>query len=440
MDFEKATYMYAGEEQAVSTLKGEKVEIDINQLGIGESIEVKIMAKAKTLPDENDKEVSMNFSVTAKNFESVVTNSVTNIIEYNSEMHNPNNDSESPVINRYKITGTAWIDENMDGMRSSQEQTLPNIKVVLLNKEANSIVKDIDTNEEKTTTTASNGTYQFDNLPNGEYLVVFIYDSSNYSLTTYQAEGVNEAFNSDVIDINITLDGKRTIAGITDIITVDGDNVRDVDIGIYSASKFDLKLDKYISKITLTTPTIGTSVQEYENSNIARAEVLERNVGQSSAVIEYEIVVTNEGSVPGYVKKIVDYLPKEVNFSTELNTDWYLSDNGNIYNASLGNEVINPGESKTVRLIVSIQITEDILGTIGNSAEIYEYYNEQGLQDIDSIPGNGADMEDDMSTADVIVGIVTGRIITYTSIALVVIALLGLGIFEIKKHVLNKKV
>ena len=49
-------------------------------------------------------------------------------------------------------------------------------------------------------------------------------------------------------------------------------------------------------------------------------------------------------------------------------------------------------------------------------------------------------MEDDMSTADVIVGIVTGRIITYTSIALVVIALLGLGIFEIKKHVLNKKV
>ena len=149
LDFEKATYMYAGEEQAVSTLKGEKVEIDINQLGIGESIEVKIMAKAKTLPDENDKEVSMNFSVTAKNFESVATNSVTNIIEYNSEMHNPNNDSEYPVINRYKITGTAWIDENMDGMRNSQEQTLPNIKVVLLNKEANSIVKDIDTNEEK---------------------------------------------------------------------------------------------------------------------------------------------------------------------------------------------------------------------------------------------------------------------------------------------------
>lgn len=440
LDFEKATYMYAGEEQAVSNLKGDRIEIAINQLAIGESIDIKVMAKAKALPDENDKEVSMKFSVTANNFEAVETNTVTNIIEYNPEIHNPGGETTDPIINRYKITGTAWIDENRDGTRGAEEQTLSNIQVILLNKDANSIVRDLDTNEEKITTTSSNGTYQFDNLPNGEYLVVFIYDSSNYSLTTYQADGVDEAFNSDVIDINLTFNGERRIAGITDILTIDGDNVRDIDIGLYAANKFDLRLDKYINKITLTTPTIGTSVQEHDNLSVARVEVLGRNVGQSSAVIEYNIVVTNEGSVPGYVKKIVDYLPKEVSFSTELNTDWYLSNNGNIYNASLENEVINPGESKAVNLIVSIQITEDILGTIGNSAEIYEYYNEQGLQDIDSVAGNGANAEDDMSTADLVVGIVTGRIITYTSIALVVIALLGFGIFEIKKHVLNKKV
>ena len=79
-------------------------------------------------------------------------------------------------------------------------------------------------------------------------------------------------------------------------------------------------------------------------------------------MIEYKIVVTNEGAVPGYVKKIVDYLPEELGFNTELNKDWYLSDNGNLYNASLANTVIEPGQSKEVTLIVSKKITENSLG------------------------------------------------------------------------------
>ena len=91
--------------------------------------------------------------------------------------------------------------------------------------------------------------------------------------------------------------------------------------------------------------------------------------------------------------------------------------------------------------MVSIQITEDMIDTLGNSAEIYESYNEQGLQDIDSTVANMASDEDDMSKADVVVSIVTGsQIIMYVSIALGVMAIIGLGIFGIRKYVLNKKV
>ena len=152
------------------------------------------------------------------------------------------------------------------------------------------------------------------------------------------------------------------------------------------------------------------------------------------------MVITNEGSVPGYVNKIVDYLPEEVSFNTELNPDWYLSDNGNIYNASLANEKINPGETKEVTLIVSMKVTEDLIGTFSNTAEIYESYNEFGLQDIDSTAGNGISAEDDMSTADVVLAVVTGNaVIIYITVALVVIALIGFGIYEIRKHVLIKK-
>lgn len=439
LSFVKATYTYNETTKTLEIASDRKFTITIPEMNPGTSATVEVRVKADMLPDKNDREIKTVATLEASGFEKVVSNEVTAIIEYDPNAnHGGGNNPSEP--NRYKITGTAWIDENLDGQRDSSEPIVANMQVILLNKDNSAIVRDPDTNEDKITMTSDNGTYQFDNLPNGEYVVVFVYDSSNYSLTEYQKEGVNERFNSDAIDVNLTLNGERRVAGITDVLTVNGENVRNIDVGIYTANKFDLRLDKYISKITLTTPTIGTRVDEYgRDTKVAKVEVLEKNVGQSSAVIEYKIAVTNEGSVPGYVTKIVDYLPQKVNFSTELNPDWYLSENGNIYNASLANEVINPGETKEVTLVVSIRITEDLLDTLDNNAEIYESYNELGLQDIDSTSGNNINSEDDMSKAEVVVSLVTGKIITYTAIILLVTAILGFGIYGIKKRVLDKK-
>lgn len=439
LSFVKATYTYNGETKTLGRASDGKFTITIPEMAAGTSATVEVTVKADMLPDKNDKEIKTVATLEAIGFDKITSNEVTAIIEYDPNASHGGGDNPS-APNRYKIAGTAWIDEDLDGQRDSSEPTVANMQVILLNKDNSAIVKDPDTNEDKITTTSDNGTYQFDNLPNGEYVVVFVYDSSNYSLTQYHKEGVNDRFNSDAIDVNLTLNGERRIAGITDVLTINGENVRNIDIGLYTANKFDLRLDKYVNKITLTTPTIGTRVDEYgKDTKVAKVEVLERNVGQSSAVIEYKIAVTNEGSVPGYVSKIVDYLPEKVNFSTELNPDWYLSENGNIYNASLANEVINPGETKEVTLLVSIRITEDLLDTLDNNAEIYESYNELGLQDIDSTAGNKVTSEDDMSKAEVVVSLVTGKIITYTAIILGVVALLGFGIYEIKKRVLDKK-
>lgn len=438
LEFIEAKYIYAGKEYSRTTLNEGKVKLTINVLEPGQKIDITILAKAKLLANKDDKEVQNTVTVSAQAFDTTETNTVTNIIEYYPDIHDNANTGGSSS-NRYRITGTSWIDVNKDGERNSEEDRISDMQVILLSKDGKSIVTDANTKENKITKTSSNGTYQFDNIPNGEYLVVFLYDSSNYSLTEYKKATVDQSLNSDVIDINITLNGERRIAAITDIITVNGENVRDIDIGVYSASKFDLKLDKYISKITLKTPTIGTRVDHYDNSDIAKVEVLGQNLGKSTAVIEYKIIVTNEGSVPGYVKKIVDYLPEELSFNTELNPDWYLSDNGNIYNSSIENEIIRPGETKEVTLVVSLSITEDKLGSMYNEAEIYESYNEQGLKDVDSIEANRVDSEDDMGQSILVVSLVTGKIIMYTSIAIVVMALLGFGVFKIKKHVLNNK-
>lgn len=443
---EKVTYTYKGTEQEISYSNNEMI---IPAIMAGEETELKLVAKANLLPDKNDKKVTNKMSVTANGFDEVQTNTVTNTIEYYAKAHendggttnpdNPNN-PDTPSTERYKITGTAWLDSNKNGMRDNGEELLANVKAILVNKSTNAIVKDIDTRQEKSTLTNSEGYYEFTNISQGQYFILFVYDVGKYSITEYQKTGVDASVNSDAIDIEVILYGEKTIAGITDTIVISDSNIRDIDIGLYNQEKFDLRLDKYISKITRTTPTSGTEVFEYNNEKLTKIEVLKKNLGKSSIIIEYKIVVKNEGAVAGYAKKVADYLPKGVVFNTELNKDWYLSDNGNVYNTSLENTIINPGETKELTLTLVKQITEDSIGILNNTAEIYEAYNEQGLKDIDSTPANKVEAEDDMSKADIVLGIVTGaQIAMYIALPIVIIALLSFGVFEIKKRVLNKK-
>ena len=304
------------------------------------------------------------------------------------------------------------------------------------------VVNDINTNEPKRVTTSNNGTYEFANIPQGEYLVLFLYDASSYSLTKYKAEGVDEGLNSDVIDINTVFDGEKRIAGITNVIKITDSNVREIDIGLYVSEKFDLRLDKYVSKITLTTPTIGTRVTPYNNEKLAKVEILGNNVNKSSIIVEYKIRVTNEGKIPGYARKLVDYLPEDAMFMSEVNKDWYLaSNNQDVFNTSLANTIINPGESKEVTLVLSFNITDKNIGNIiNNNAEIYESYNEEGKEDIDSVAGNNLSQEDDISKADIVLSVVTGKLVVGSILIVVILTVLVFGIYEIKKRVLTKKV
>lgn len=441
LSFVKAEYKYNGTNHTVKSESNGTIKIyDINKIQPGEKINIQVTVKANLLSDKNDKEVTTFATLEANGFDKIESNKVKAIIEYNESAHKTDGNGENTNADTYKITGTAWVDSNKNGMRDEDEELLPNVKVMLIYKSNNKIVKDLITNDEKITTTDNEGKYQFENLSKGEYLVVFVYDSSRYSITEYQKEGVAKTLNSDFIDINIVLEGEKRVAGISDVIKITDENVRDIDIGVYTSEKFDLRLDKYITKITLTTPTIGTKTYTYDNTQLEKIEVLSRNLGKSSIVIEYKIVVTNEGAIPGYAKKIADYLPKGVTFNTELNKNWYLSNNGNVYNTSLENTIINPGESKEVTLVLVKQITEDSIGILNNNAEIYESYNEQGLKDIDSMAANKATDEDDMSKADIVLGVVTGgEIFIYVVLTLAILSILTFGIFEIKKRVLDKR-
>lgn len=76
-------------------------------------------------------------------------------------------------------------------------------------------------------------------------------------------------------------------------------------------------------------------------------------------------------------------------------------------------------------------------GVFSNSAEIFETSNNYGLLDIDSTPGNKANDEDDYSIANVVVGVKTGQTVVYILLTAIVLAILGFGVYMIKKKILK---
>lgn len=370
------------------------------------------------------------------------TPEITHIIEANENQgggtENPdeNNSGNNDVANGTGIiTGVAWFDENANGQKDDGEELISGVKVQLYNTETNNLVKKQDGSVLEVTTN-ENGVYVLDHIGSGKYIVIFDYDNSAYALTKYKVEGVSQTNNSDAMMKDLIIDGQTQNVASTDILDMNEGNISDINIGFVKLQNFDLKLEKFVSRIVIQDST-GSTVKEYNDETLARAELESKRVNGATVLIEYKIRVSNVGEVDGYVRNIVDYMPNDLKFNSEMNKDWYQTSDG-LYNASLANDVIKPGESREITLTLTKNMTEDNLGLINNTAEIEESYNELGLADSNSTPGNRANGENDMGSADVLLGLRTGGAI-YIGIAIAVVVVLGVVAFIVIKRRKNKE-
>lgn len=431
-----------GEDVEFSDASNISVEFDLDK---GETIVVKIKVEVINYKDKYNSKIITNQAVASvEGVEVAKTEEVTHIIEAEKEINNAdnrNNDiDDNNITNGNKIiSGIAWYDANANGKRDQNENTLSGITVNLLNAETNQLVKDKNGNA-ISATTSDNGTYVLSNIGNGKYIVVFNYDTKQYSLTKYKVDGVEESKNSNATMNDIVIDGANKKVASTDIIQINNNNISDINIGLIKLQNFDLKLDKYVSKVIVQNKA-GTSTTEYTDSKMAKAEIHSKQINGSTVLIEYKIRVTNVGEVEGYAKKIVDYMPNDLKFSSELNKYWYKTNTG-LYNSSLANEKIAAGESKELTLVLTKSMTENNTGLVNNTAEIAEAYNELGLADSNSTPGNKTQGENDMSSADVIISIKTGEKIFYITlivvITLVILSAIAVPIVRRVKKNINK--
>lgn len=377
------------------------------------------------------------------------TSEINHIIEANENSDNGNNNGDNngngntdnnlddnDIANgKALVTGVAWFDENANGQKDDNEKLLSGIKVRLYNTETNNLVKNKDGKILEAVTNDS-GVYVLNNIGSGKYIAIFDYNKTEYALTKYKVSGTAQNKNSSAMMKELTIEGNKQQVASTDILQITDKNISDINIGLTKLQNFDLKLEKFVSKIIIQN-SAGSTVKEYADETLAKAELDAKKLNGSTVLIEYKIRITNLGEVDGYVRKVADYMPSDLKFSSELNKDWYQTSEG-LYNASIANDKIPAGQSKELTLTLTKTMTENNVGRINNTAEIAEAYNDLGLTDSNSTPGNKVQGENDYGSADVILGIKTGGAV-YIGIGITTLAILAIVAVVIIKLRKNKE-
>ena len=224
---------------------------------------------------------------------------------------------------------------------------------------------------------------------------------------------------------------------------------------------FDLSLLKWVTKTIVTVdgkttttetgfkPNTGktetTGIRDNKEAEpIAKVELDKKKLNKATVKFVYKIRVTNEGEIAGYATELTDYIPKGLEFvqSDNVKFGWKKDGEDKVTTRTLEKLLLQPGESAEVEIVFKWKNSSDNLGLKTNIAEISEDYNENNAKDIDSVPDNKKDpyekeQEDDDDFALVILSLKTGKGATYTILITTVITVLAVGIYLIKRYVLN---
>jgi uncharacterized repeat protein (TIGR01451 family) len=291
-------------------------------------------------------------------------------------------------------------------------------------------------------------------------LTKYIYSSNPSNIikgtdgTTYYSKDVLVVF--EVVKENIPEEDKENPIVNTaeikddsddDIDSVPGNNVPhedDIDKEAVVLKEFDLELIKWVSRSALTIDgqKVETAYNKPEDDPgseyLVKIDIGDMSIETAELKFEYTIEVINAGDIDGFALEISDYIPEGLMFVQDDNPTWQKLSDGTITTDELKDELLGPGESATVKLVLTWINGHTNFGDKRNWAEISKDDNAYEAEDIDSEPGNASKTEDDDDFADVIVTEKTGRatIITELLISTTGLAIIACGLYVIKRFIL----
>ena len=387
--------------------------ISVINIASNEVVQVKITCIAK--PQEEDTIVTMYANITGDTINDVKTAEIYNKISKKIDKKQTENNTG---VQENSIFGVAWIDKNGNGQQDKNEVLLKGVQAILIDTQnLQEVDKQITNNK---------GEYNFKNIEEGSYIVEFKYNTQNLNVTKYKSEKATENLDSDIINAT---QNEKTIAK-TEVMTLTNGETKNINAGFIVNKKFDMDINQSITNVAVTNEQ-GSNTYEFAGTNMAKVEIDGKYLKGSIILVEYEVAVTNIGEVDGYARLISDKIPEGMKFNSELNKDWYEGNDGNLYTSSLANKKLLPGETATIKLVLTKEMTDDKIVSPVNTVKIEETYNEYFIQD--------KEQQNNIAEATVIISLTTGQAKTYVWLIIVIILIISLGILGVIK-ISNKNI
>ena len=198
----------------------------------------------------------------------------------------------------------------------------------------------------------------------------------------------------------------------------------------YEKQTFNLKLDKWISKVNVDR--ISQMAQSIDNKEeLYKVDIHRSKAETADITITYKIRVTNTGEIEGTVGELIEIIPAGYSYYQEDNKIHWEERNGSYVTDVLKDEVIKPGENKEVEIVLRWDKGEDNFGEKENLVILSKIENPAGYDDMEK--------EDNSSSASMILTIATGldrndRIIIIGVVQIVLAISIGLLVSYKKKE------
>ena len=306
------------------------------------------------------------------------------------------NVSEVSVYNR-TISGLVFEDSDYNGL-STDESGFKDIVVTLYKTNANvtdyknpkAVISDSDEKIE-TTTTDKDGLYEFTGLSVGNYYVKFGFDCEKYTVTEKNKENASLGDLSDVdSDAEMISDtcNPNTENAVSNIVKISNTNFKEenLDLGLRLRQVFDVKVNKYITNVTVTS-TKGTESHDYNYKKQVRLDF--RNLKNTSFKVTYVIEIENTKYFPGTVGNIIETIPEGMTFDSSLaeNSGWYEND-GNLYYSDLSSTLLMPGEK--YRIPIVFNLSTDSGGYYVNFVAVNDLQIQPLVSDFTEVPDDSS--------------------------------------------------
>lgn len=270
------------------------------------------------------------------------------------------NISSVSVYNR-TISGYAFEDTNYDGIYSNKEPRLSDIIVELYKTDSKvenpklpfDVISENDKLIEESTTDLK-GSYKFSALESGNYYVKYKFNCDKYTLTEKNKQDPTISGDISLIDSDADMLSIETCTAISNIVTLNNTVVaaKNIDLGLRVRQDFDIKLNKYITNVTIQSNK-GTQSYDYDRKSIVNIPV--KNLKNTSFKVSYLIEIENSRYFPGTIGNIIETIPEGMTFNPNIpeNDGWYES-GGNLYYEDLNKALIMPGEKYYLTIVLDL--------------------------------------------------------------------------------------